>query len=115
VARSKVTLTAVNSAVPNLSSLPISEIGVPLAAFIYDLGMQLLEIASLKIGTLSKSERGYQLAFDTATATKAMPSGVSAEHTIDAAGSDADVGETSWRTGPSQLCWSLPRSSPLES
>jgi hypothetical protein len=32
---------------------------------------------------LSKSDRGYDLAFDTARATKAIPPGLSAEQTID--------------------------------
>jgi CHAD domain-containing protein len=46
--------------------------------------MQLLEIAPLRIGTLSKSARGYDLAFETAaTATRATPSGILAEQTID--------------------------------
>jgi triphosphatase len=134
--------TAVVSSVPDLSSLPVSEIGAPLdgltvnaldpvfvtkvrrrtqrlelpgaiievafdqgsieageraepiaevelelkagdSGVIYDLGLQLLEIAPLRIGTLSKSDRGYDLAFNTATATKAMPPGISAEQTID--------------------------------
>jgi triphosphatase len=134
--------TTVSSSVPNLTSLPVSEIGAPLdtltldaldpvfvtkvrrrvqrlelpgaviemaldegsieagersepltevelelkagdASVMYDLGMQLLEIAPLRIGTLSKADRGYDLAFDTATATKAMSPGISAEQTID--------------------------------
>ncbi len=49
----------------------------------YDIGMQLLEVAPLRIGTLSKSARGYGLAFEAAPATKAMPPGISAEQTID--------------------------------
>jgi triphosphatase len=132
----------VNSAAPDLTLLPVSEIGVPLSALavealsavfvtkvrrrtqrlelsgavvevafdegsieagercerlteielelkagdagaMYDLGMQLLEIAPLKIGTLSKSDRGYDLAFDTMKATKAMPAAISVEYTID--------------------------------
>jgi triphosphatase len=68
-------------------SEPITEVELELKAgdssVVYDLGMQLLEIAPLKIGTLSKSDRGYDLAFKTATATKAKPPDISAEQTID--------------------------------
>ena len=67
---------------------PLTEIELELkagdASVVYDLGMQLLDIAPLRIGTRSKADRGYDLAFDTTTeATKATPPGISAEHTID--------------------------------
>jgi triphosphatase len=51
------------------------------ASALYDLGMQLLEIAPLRIGTLSKADRDYDLAFET-TAKATVPS-ITAEHTID--------------------------------
>jgi triphosphatase len=53
------------------------------ASVLYDLGMQLLESAPLRIGTLSKADRGYGLAFDTRKATRAPPPGISADHTTD--------------------------------
>jgi CHAD domain-containing protein len=54
------------------------------ASVIYDLGAQLLEIAPLHIGTLSKSDRGYALAFDlTPEATKAQVPNSSPKHTVD--------------------------------
>jgi triphosphatase len=68
-------------------SEPLTEIELELkagdASAIYDLGMQLLEIAPLRVGTLSKADRGYGLAFDTMKATKAVPAGISVEHSID--------------------------------
>jgi triphosphatase len=53
------------------------------ASVLYDLGMQLLEIAPLRIGTQSKSDRGYDLAFETTKAVKAAPPAISAEHSTD--------------------------------
>lgn len=51
---------------------------------LYDLGLELLEIAPLKIGTQSKVERGYDLAFGTAPkGMKATPPSITAEHTVD--------------------------------
>ncbi len=51
---------------------------------LYDLGLELLEIAPLKIGTRSKAERGYDLAFGVAPrGTKATPPSITAEHTVD--------------------------------
>jgi inorganic triphosphatase YgiF len=69
-------------------SEPVNEIeleakaGDPLAVF--DLGLELLEIAPLKIGTQSKSDRGYELADGLApNPAKAPPVTVGAEHTVD--------------------------------
>ena len=54
------------------------------ASALPDLALELLEIAPLRISTLSKSDRGYSLAFDTATkATKAQPAGIAAGNTVD--------------------------------
>jgi triphosphatase len=51
---------------------------------LFDLGIELLEIAPLKIGTRSKADRGYDLAFDLAPkATKATTPAITAEHTVD--------------------------------
>lgn len=52
---------------------------------LYDLGLELLEIAPLKIGTRSKAERGYDIAFGVAPkGTKATPPpSITAEHTVD--------------------------------
>jgi triphosphatase len=67
---------------------PLAEIELEVktgdASVLYDLGMQLLEIAPLRIGTLSKADRGYDLAFGTAPkGTKAKPPVIAVEHTID--------------------------------
>jgi inorganic triphosphatase YgiF len=69
-------------------SEPLTEIeieakaGDPLA--LYDLGLELVEIAPLRIGTQSKSDRGYGLAFGLApNSTKATPPAINAEHTVD--------------------------------
>jgi inorganic triphosphatase YgiF len=68
-------------------SQPLSEVELELkagdASVMFDLGLQLLEIAPLRVGTLSKSDRGYDLAFTTAKATKATPPGLHTGHTID--------------------------------
>jgi triphosphatase len=51
---------------------------------LYDLGLELLEIAPLRIGIRSKAERGYDLAFGMASkGTKATPPSITAEHTLD--------------------------------
>ena len=51
---------------------------------LYDLGIELLEIAPLRIGTQSKSDRGYGLAFGVMPkATKAIAPGITADHTVD--------------------------------
>ena len=51
---------------------------------LYDLGIALLEIAPLRIGTQSKADRGYGLACGlTTTATKATTPAITAEHTVD--------------------------------
>src|SRR5262249_53240152 len=47
---------------------------------LYDLGLELLTIAPLKIGTRSKAQRGYDLAFGVVpNATKATPPPITAE------------------------------------
>ena len=54
------------------------------AGVLFDLGTQLLDAAPLKVGTRSKAERGYALAFDVVQpAAKAEPVGISAEHVVD--------------------------------
>jgi triphosphatase len=51
---------------------------------LYDVGMQLLDVAPLRLGTLSKAERGYALAFDAVPqVTKAERSAISAKHYVD--------------------------------
>src|SRR6266436_382015 len=51
---------------------------------LFDLGTQLLDAAPLKVGTRSKAERGYALAFDVVQpAAKAEPFGITAEHAVD--------------------------------
>ncbi len=51
---------------------------------LYDLGIELLEIAPLRIGTQSKADRGYCLAFGLEpTATKATAPAITSEHTVD--------------------------------
>jgi inorganic triphosphatase YgiF len=67
---------------------PLSEIELELKAgdprVLYDLGTELLDIAPLRIGTQSKADRGYSLAFGLApSATKATALRISAEHTVD--------------------------------
>lgn len=67
---------------------PLSEIELELkaghAGVLYGIGTELLEIAPLRVGTASKSDRGYGLAFDIAPqASKAGPSAITAEHTVD--------------------------------
>jgi triphosphatase len=67
---------------------PVAEIELEVKAgdarAMYDVGVALLEVAPLQIGTLSKSDRGYALAFDIApAATRAKPPGVTREQTVD--------------------------------
>jgi triphosphatase len=66
----------------------VSEIELELksgnAGVLFDLGTQLLDAAPLQVGTRSKAERGYALAFDVVNpAAKAKPFGVVAEHLVD--------------------------------
>ncbi len=54
------------------------------AGVLFDLGTQLLDAAPLQVGTRSKAERGYALAFDVLQpAAKAELIGVTAEHAVD--------------------------------
>ncbi|UGV28228.1 CYTH and CHAD domain-containing protein [Rhodopseudomonas boonkerdii] len=67
---------------------PLSEIELELksgnAAALFDLGTQLLDAAPLQVGTQSKAERGYALAFDAMPRAKdAAPVNISVDHTVD--------------------------------
>jgi triphosphatase len=54
------------------------------AGVLFDLGTQLLDAAPLRVGTRSKSESGFALAFDfVQPAAKAEPSGIAVEHAVD--------------------------------
>jgi inorganic triphosphatase YgiF len=54
------------------------------AGVLFDLGTQLLDAAPLRVGTRSKAERGYALAFDVLQpAAKAELFGITAEHVVD--------------------------------
>jgi triphosphatase len=54
------------------------------AGVLFDLGTQLLDAAPLQLGTRSKAERGYALAFDVVQpASKAELFGITAEHVVD--------------------------------
>ena len=54
------------------------------AGVLFDLGTQLLDAAPLQVGTRSKAERGYALAFDIEPpAAKAEPAGISAGQAVD--------------------------------
>jgi triphosphatase len=54
------------------------------AGVLFDLATQLLDAAPLQVGTRSKAERGYALAFDVVQpAAKAVPIGITAEHLVD--------------------------------
>ena len=54
------------------------------AGVLFDLGTQLLDAAPLQVGTRSKAERGYALAFDVAQpAAKAEPVGLTDGHAVD--------------------------------
>ena len=66
----------------------LSEIALELksgnAGVLFDLGTQLLDAAPLQIGTRSKAERGFALAFDLVQpAAKTEPFGITAEHVVD--------------------------------
>jgi inorganic triphosphatase YgiF len=51
---------------------------------LYDVGMQLLDVAPLQIGTLSKADRGYALAYDAVPMVgKAGRSAIGAKHSVD--------------------------------
>jgi triphosphatase len=67
---------------------PLTEIEIEVKAgdtrVLYNLGIELLEIAPLTIGTQSKADRGYGLAFGLAPkAKKATTPAITAEHTVD--------------------------------
>ena len=67
---------------------PVSEVELEVKSgdlrALYDLGLQLLEIAPLRLGTRSKSDRGYSLAFGVGPrSTKAESPPISPDHTID--------------------------------
>jgi inorganic triphosphatase YgiF len=67
---------------------PLIEIELELkfgdSSALYDVGMQLLEVAPLQLGTLSKADRGYALAFDAVPqVTKAETSAISPKHSVD--------------------------------
>lgn len=54
------------------------------AGVLFDLGTQLLDAAPLQVGTRSKAERGYALAFDVVQpAAKTELFGITAEHVVD--------------------------------
>jgi inorganic triphosphatase YgiF len=51
---------------------------------LYDVGIDLLEVMPLRLGTQSKADRGYALAFGlTPNALKAKPPAIAADHTVD--------------------------------
>ncbi|MEJ0020454.1 MAG: CHAD domain-containing protein [Acetobacteraceae bacterium] len=67
---------------------PLNEIELEIksgeARVLYDLGIELLDAAPLRIGTQSKSDRGYGLAFGLAPkSTKAVSPSITAEYTLD--------------------------------
>jgi inorganic triphosphatase YgiF len=67
---------------------PLSEIELEVKEgdprVLYDLGIELLDVAPLRIGTQSKADRGYELAFDLApAAAKATAPAITVEHTVD--------------------------------
>ena len=67
---------------------PLIEIELALKAddtsALYDVGIALLDVAPLRIGTLSKADHGYALAFDAVPrAAKAERSTIRAEHCVD--------------------------------
>jgi triphosphatase len=69
-------------------SEPLNEVELEVKAgnprVLFDLGIELLEIAPLRICTQSKADRGYDLAYDLAPrATKATPPAITAEHAVD--------------------------------
>jgi len=67
---------------------PLTEIELELKAgdiaALFDVGIQLLDVAPVRIGTLSKADRGYALAFDAVPqVTKAERSAIGPEHCVD--------------------------------
>jgi triphosphatase len=67
---------------------PLIEIELKLkfgnSSALYDVGMQLLDIAPLRLGTLSKADRGYALALGALPqVTRAERSAISAKHCVD--------------------------------
>lgn len=51
---------------------------------LYEIGLSLIDIAPLRVGTQSKAERGYALAFDKQSgAAKASPAGLDGSDTVD--------------------------------
>jgi inorganic triphosphatase YgiF len=67
---------------------PLTELELEVKAgdprVLYDLGIELLEIAPLRIGTQSKADRGNRLAFGlTPKATKVKAPAIAAEHMVD--------------------------------
>jgi inorganic triphosphatase YgiF len=53
-------------------------------AALFDVGIQLLDVAPLRIGTLTKADRGYALAFDAVPqVTKAERSAIGPDHCVD--------------------------------
>lgn len=67
---------------------PLNEVELEVKAgnprVLFDLGIELLEIAPLRIGTQSKADRGYDLAFDLVPKpTRAATPAITAEHTVD--------------------------------
>jgi triphosphatase len=67
---------------------PLSEVELELkrgdVGVLYDIGAELLDIAPLRVGTVSKADRGYGLAFDEPPReTRAGQSGVNADHAVD--------------------------------
>ena len=67
---------------------PLNEVELEVKAgnprVLFDLGIELLEIAPLRIGTQSKADRGYDLAFDLGPKpTRAATPAITAEHTVD--------------------------------
>jgi inorganic triphosphatase YgiF len=67
---------------------PVTEIGLELKSgdprALYDLGIDMLDTAPLRVGTRSKADRGYCLALGlTPKPSKAKPPAITAEHTLD--------------------------------
>src|SRR5262245_10290403 len=67
---------------------PLTEIELELKAgdigALFDVGIQLIDVAPVRIGTLSKADRGYALAFDAVPqVTKAERSSIGPEHSVD--------------------------------
>jgi triphosphatase len=68
-------------------SEPLAEIELEVKAgdprVLYDIGIELLDVAPLRIGTQSKSDRGYDLAFGVAPKATKAAAAITAEHTVD--------------------------------